>query len=603
MCGFFGIIFEEDRDDLGKIMVKAGSRLSYRGYDTSGVVAIDKSGNFDLRKDKGKIDEVEDELKLSEVRGNRGIIQLRWATYGVPCQRNAQPHHDCKKEIFGAHNGNILNTPELRENLKNSGHVLQGENDGELIPHLIEKYLSEDISFIDSIENTIDDLDGDYAFITAGIHEDAMWSVKKGSSLFLGKGDGFVCVSSDLASILDNTRQIITLRDGELVKFTPTSFNIIDLETGKKMDRETEKTTLTVEEIEKGSYDHFMIKEINEMPQRAREHINLLTKHQSYRKASELLSKGQRTFITGAGTSFHAALLGKYYLSCIAGTLLNHSFASEFEQLYSNTLQDDDLLIAVSQSGETKDVKNVLDIFREKGGRSVIAMVNTIGSTIALNSDLVLPINSQLEVSVPATKTFINQAISFLYLACRIAELRGIEPPDINFPSIPEILKKSIENGDKEIEPLIDILNKEREFYILGFGLTYPSALECALKVKEVVYSHVEGMYSGEFKHGPLSIVQEGYPVVFITTLEDKHFVLSHINEIKTRDGLIITISPEDDELREESDIKIDIPVENRFLVPISATVYGQILSYRMSTKKGIDPDYPRNISKTITVD
>lgn len=603
MCGFFGIIFEEDREDMGKILLRAGRRLSYRGYDTSGVLAIDSDKNFDLRKDKGKVDEVEEELKLSEVRGNRGIIQLRWATYGIPCRRNAQPHHDCNKEIFGAHNGNILNTPELQEKLKQNGHKLQGENDGELIPHLIEEKLPEEGSFSSAIFASIEELEGDYAFIATSILDGEMWAAKKGSSLFLGQGDGFVCVSSDLTAILDNTRQIITLRDGELISFNPRGYTIMDIDTGTHLNRETEKTTLTVEEIEKGSYDHFMVKEIYETPGRAKSHIKLIENHTSYKKAAELLTQDRRVFITGAGTSFHAALLGKYYCSSIAGVLLNDSFASEFAPLYSNTLKNDDILIAVSQSGETKDVKNVLDEFRRKGGNRVIGMVNNIGSTIALNSDIVLPINSNLEVSVPATKTFTNQSIAFLYLAKRMAELKGIDVPDLKLTEIPDILQKSIDRAEECSDSLVDKLSGQDEFYILGFGFTYPAALEASLKIKEVVYNHVEGMYSGEFKHGPLSIVQEGYPIIFITTLEGKHFVLSHINEVKTRDGLIITIAPDDDELREASDIFISLPVKDKYLVPISATIYAQVFSYRMSISRGIDPDFPRNISKTITVD
>ena len=603
MCGFFGIVYEQDKDNLGSILVRAGKRLSYRGYDASGVVGIGSDCSFDLRKDKGRIEEVEERLHLSEVKGSRGIIQLRWATYGIPSKENAQPHYDCTKRVFSAHNGNILNTPELREKLINDNHTLQGENDGEVIPHLIEDGLAEGKSFTDAVMGCVRSLNGDYAFVTTSLDEDGMWVVKKGSSLFLGIGKGSVCVSSDLTAILDNTREIVTLRDNELIHFTNSGFTVEDIETGEIVNRETKRITLSVEEVEKGSFEHFMLKEIYETPAKARSHLRLLKNHPSYEEAAKLISQAQRIFITGAGTSYHASLLGKYYCAEIAGVLLNNSFASEFSSLYSNILKQGDVLIVVSQSGETKDVKNVLNEFRDKGGDKVIGMVNNIGSTIALHSDIVLPINSQLEVSVPATKTFTNQALSFLYLANKVAELKGKVSQELDFSFIEGMIQDSIEKGEKEVSRLLDQLTGRKEFYILGFGLTYPAALEASLKIKEVVYMHIEGMYSGEFKHGPLSIVEQGYPVIFITTAEDKHFVLSHINEVKTRNGFIITIAPLDEELSLASDIFIPLPVSNPYLVPISATIYAQILSYRMSVSLGINPDFPRNISKTITVD
>ncbi len=603
MCGFFGVIYKDKNIGMGEVLLKAGKRLSYRGYDTSGVAVISDTGNFEIRKDAGKIEEVSDKLNFTELSGKRGIIQLRWATFGVPEKRNAQPHTDCTGNLIGAHNGNIINTPALRLRLISTGHRLKGENDGEIILHIIEDYLKVDNDMINAIVLSAKDLEGDFAFIVTKVDEDKMFVVKKGSSLFLGVGEDFICASSDLASILDLTKKIVVMKDNEFAEFGNDYFIVRDLLSGKVLDREPTETELDISTVEKGSYPHFMLKEIHESPSKAKALIGLLSGNTVYEEGVDLINASPRIFITGAGTSYHSALLGTYYFSNIAKKTINISFASEFRELYASVLEDDDLLIVVSQSGETKDVKNVCDLFREQSGGRIISVVNNLGSTIALMGDLVLPIASDIEISVPATKTFINQSLLFLYLSMLSGKKRFIDIPYIPFESIPEILNDSIEKFEEMAEEVLSYIYSYKDFYVLGYGITYPTALEGALKIKEVVYVHAEGMYSGEFKHGPLSIVEDKYPVFFVSTVEDKHFVLSHINEVKTRLGRIITVAPDDNELRKISDIFIPIPTKNRYIVPISATIFFQILAYKFGVKKGIDPDFPKNISKTITVD
>ncbi len=605
MCGFFAIVFDKENKEMGKILTKAGRRLSYRGYDTSGVVVLDDKGNFDLRKDVGKIDEVAHRMNFHELSGKRGIVQLRWATFGYPSPENAQPHADCDELIFGAHNGNVVNTHSLREKLIKEGHKFRGENDGELLVHVVEKYWKREGNMVAAIMKAAHDLEGDYACVLTERYGEKMYAVKKGSSLFLGVGDGFICVSSDLPAILDHTRHILPLEDGEFVEFGPDNFILRDLETGEVIWKEPQHTDMEVKEAEKEGYPHFMIKEIEESPKKAEELLHLLPSHPSYEEAVDLINATEKIYITGAGTSYHAALLGVYYFSKIAKKPLLISFASEFAELHGPVLEDQDLLLVVSQSGETKDVKNVLDYFREHSKGKVIGIVNVLGSTIALKSDLVLPIASDIEISVPATKTFINQVTVFLYLSLLSAKKRMIPSPagfDI-LELVPGVVKESIGIAKEKVSEVIDAIKDIKEFYILGYGITYPAALEGSLKVKEVVYVHSEGMYSGEFKHGPLSIVEDGYPVFFITTREDRHMVLSHMNEVKTRRGKIITVAPPDPELERISDIYIPLPTSNYFLIPISATVFFQVLAYNLGVLKGIDPDHPRNISKTITVD
>jgi len=603
MCGFFGIIFDEENNNLGSILFNAGIRLSYRGYDTSGVAIVDKDNKFLIKKDVGRIEEVGEKYKFKELKGKKGIIQLRWATFGIPSIKNAQPHKDCEAKLLGAHNGNIINTPKLRLRLIESGHKLEGENDGEVILHIVEDYLKITKDLKEAIILSAKELEGDYAFIITEVSSNRMFGVKNGSSLFFGKGEDFSCLSSDLASILDLTKDILILNDREMIEFGNDYYLLRNLDNGEEIKRDITRTDIDIKKAEKGNFPHFMIKEIYESPEKVSSLIGILSSNVVYDEAVDLINSSQNIYITGAGTSYHASLLGTYYFSLIANKLLNISFASDFGVFFSPLIEDDDILIAVSQSGETKDVKNVCDTFRKRTKGKIISVVNNIGSTIALNSDLVLPIVSDIEISVPATKTFINQSVLFLYLSILSAKKRFLKIPDLYFEEIPEILKKTIEISEEYSDKAIDYLKDKNDFYILGYGLTYPAALEGALKIKEVVYLHSEGMYSGEFKHGPLSIVEKDYPVFFISTIEDKFFVLSHINEVKTRLGNIITIAPEDDDFKRESTLFVPIPTRNPYLVPILGTIFFQILAYKLGVSKGIDPDYPKNISKTITVD
>ena len=601
MCGFFSIIFDEDKEELGEILTRAGYRLSYRGYDTVGIGYVTKSGNFEIRKSPGKIHKVEKELNFREVKGYKGTIQLRWATYGRPSFENAQPHFDCKKSLIGAHNGNIVNSPFLREELISKGHNFLGENDGETLVHVIEEKLKSSNSMKKAIFSAFRQMRGDYAFSITKIDEEKFFAVKKGSSLFLGVGENFIAVSSDLVALLDLTRNIVTLNDGEMVEFGHNYYKIYDLITNEKLQREPVHNDLRIEEAEKGEYPHFMLKEINESPEKARNLINFLKDFTEENIIAKTILKANKKFIIGSGTSLHAALMGSFYFSRISQELFIPVPASEFGERYGPVLAEGDLLFAVTQSGETKDVKNAIDVFDGKG--PLLGLINVLGSSIALKCDYVVPVLSDVEISVPATKTFVNQVIALLHLSLKLAELKGITPPDLDFEEVPPLLVEALKISERYKEKIIEALYSWGDFYVLGYGMTYPIALEGALKIKEVVYVHAEGMYSSEFKHGPLSIVEKDYPVIFLSTKEDKDMILSHINEVKCREGKIITIAPPDEELQRESDIFVPLPDVNQFLVPILAVIPMQIVAYYMSIRKGIDPDFPKNISKTLTVD
>lgn len=604
MCGFFAIAYKDHKDDLGKVLVNAGKRLSYRGYDSVGAASFDGHGGFKLRKGVGRIEEVAEKLKFEKFKGKRGMLQLRWATFGPPCVKNAQPHTDCSNYLVGAHNGNIVNSPFLAQELKSKGHQIKGENDGEILVHEIEEFLKKEKNLKNAILSGVKELRGDYACVITARDDDKFYAVKNGASLFLGKGKDFICISSDLISILDLTRDVVMLDDGELVEFNWKEYRVSRLSDGKEKKKSFKRVDITPSNVEKGGYAHFMLKEIEESPKKAQELLHLLSWHPSVSEFSHLLSQATHPYLVGAGTSFHAGMLGAYYFNKIAGKVVLPSFAAEFVERFGVGVKREDIVIGITQSGETKDVKNVLD-FCKKKRIPFYAIVNVIGSTIARKSRGFLPIACDTEISVPATKTFINQVITLLWLSIKVAKLNNKKPPlkEKTLEKIPKLLTQTINETKRKAKQFARILMEYNDLYCVGYGITYPIALEGALKVKEVTYAHCEGMYSSEFKHGPLSIVTPGYPVIFVTTEKDKDMVLSHINEVKTRGGRILTIGPQDEELKERSNFYIEIPKCNYYIFPILSVIPLQLAAYFMSVRKNLNPDFPRNLSKTLTVD
>lgn len=598
MCGIFGVVFDREREDLGQILVNAARSLTYRGYDSVGCAAVDAAGRIELLKDVGRVEVVDEKYSLRSLRGNRGLVQLRWATFGVPAQRNAQPHFDCDKDLIGAHNGNVINTISLREEFIEQGHTMRGENDGEIVVHAVERHFDQTGNLKEAIIAAAQDLRGDYAYVITHQAENAVYAVKMGSSLYLGVGDGFHCASSDLPSILELTSNIVLLKDGEFVRFDASSYQIFDIHTGQAIPREAEVSPYSKEVAHKGGYAHFMIKEISEQPEKCRNLLHYLAESKELPYFSSIIQNAPRVFLVGSGTSFHACLVGSYYFNKLGKKSAFPVPAGAFIEQYGNSLGPDDAVLCVSQSGETKDVINVLNFLEEKNLGRILAFVNVLGSTLSLRSQSYLPIVSDLEISVPATKTFINQLVLFLVTA---NQMSGEKRPQLEL--LPELLARTIE----ELLPKVKLLARELlafdDFYCLGYGITHGIAYEGALKIKEVVYNHCEGAYSSEFKHGPLAIVYPGYPVIFISTAEDAAMVISHINEVSCREGRVITISPHHSLLEKYSSQLLSLPTDDYFLVPIAATIPLQLLAYFMSTGKGIDPDFPRNISKTLTVD
>jgi glucosamine--fructose-6-phosphate aminotransferase (isomerizing) len=599
MCGIFGIITDQEQA-LGPILIEAGKRLAYRGYDSVGCATVAADGTIDLRKGVGRIEDVSAELDFPAMRGYRGITQLRWATFGAPSHENAQPHLDSDGDLVGAHNGNVVNNVQMRELFLREGLTVRGTNDGETCVHAVERHLNRNGGdMLAAIRAAYDDLEGDYAFVIARREEQRLYAIKKGSGLVAGLGEGQTCVSSDLPSILPITRRILRIRDGEIVVLTPGAVELYDVHDGVRIEREEEWYDGPIEVAEKGGYPHFMRKEIHEQPVVAGELLHLLNSSPHVgRLLDALTSTGDRpVYLVGCGTSYHACLLGAYYFNQIAGRLAVPVLGPQFIEEYGQSAGVGDTAVFVSQSGETKDLLNAVKVMRQRGGR-VLGVLNVLGSTLMHTSDVYLPLACGYEISVPATKTFVNQAVLFLYLAYRLAgrDTAGLK-------SLAGLLERTIEATDGSAQQVAAYLNTWNDMYYLGYGLTHPIALEGALKLKEITYAHCEGIFSSEFKHGPLSAVHDGYPVLFITAPGDEMMMINHVNEVTTRGGRAIALAAEHPALRANVDDYLVIPAADRFLSPILLTLPAQLIAYHMSVARGIDPDFPRNLSKTLTVD
>lgn len=604
MCGIFGIIFKDHKQDLGKILLQAGRKLTYRGYDSVGMAAFTHD-SVELEKDVGEIEEVNKKCHFENLKGYKGIVQLRWATFGPPSKANSQPHFDCMKNMVGAHNGNIVNTKELIVELEKKGHVFRGENDGEVVVHVVEEAHKHKKDMKSAIHKADTVLKGDYAYVITEKNSDKMYCVKKYSSLHLGVGDGFICCSSDLPSIIPFTDLIVPIYDGEYVEYTFDDYQVRKLSSGKKVERAPYRCLLDVEQAQKGKFPHFMLKEIHEQPEKAQALINFLCESSQADEFCDGLKGENRIYLIGSGSSYNACVLGAYYLNKTPGIEAIPIIAGSFKEFFSQGDYSRGAYILVSQSGETKDVVTVLNHLEERKASKIFAVVNVLGSSLQLRVKNHLPLLSNIEISVPATKTFVNQVIIFLYLFMKLSESKGKKNIILerDFKEIPSLIEMTLSQTLTQCQQIAPLLAQKAYLYYLGYGISYGACLEAALKMKEITYIPCEGMYSSEFKHGPLAIIEKDDWVLFLSTIEDVYMTISHINEVSCRGGKICTISPPDDSLAINSNKLITLPSKNFFLSPLLSVIVTQQIAYYVSQEKGINPDQPRNISKTLTVD
>jgi len=475
--------------------------------------------------------------------------------------------------------------------------TVRSQNDGESCVHAVERYVRKGYEFLDAIRLAYGDLAGDYAFVIGRADDDQLYAIKKGSGLVVGLGEGFTCVSSDLPSILPLTRRIVRIQDGEIIRLWADRVELRSVKDGKIIPREPEIVTESMDAVQKGGYAHFMLKEIHEQAQVAREVLHMLEGSREVETVLAKMRSARHLYFIGCGTSYHACLAGAVYFAQLAGRTVLPVLAPQFIPQYAPSVNHEDVGVFVSQSGETKDVLNALQI-AEGRGMTALGLANVIGSALTKATSCWLPLCCGYEISVPATKTFTNQMVTFLYLAYRMA---GLDTGEL--ARIPELMENTLEVVAKQVQTLAEAINPWSDLYCLGYGATLPIALEGALKLKEITYAHCEGMLSTEFKHGPLSAVSQGYPVLFITGPQDVPLIVSGINEVTCRGGRAIVIAEQDTRLDAHASDLIILPKSGPSIAPLLAVLPLQLLSYHMSVARGYDPDFPRNLSKTLTVD
>ncbi len=596
MCGIFGIVYASERP-LGEVLTGAATRLAYRGYDSVGAAAVSAGGAIDLRKDVGRVEDVSEKLAFSELSGLRGITQLRWATFGAPSVANAQPHLDSDGVLVGAHNGNVVNNAELRREFKAEGMKVRGTNDGESCVHAVERHVKRGLALPEALRAAYDDLAGDFAFVISDRESNRLVAVKKGSGLVVGIGEGFTCCSSDLPSILPLTRRVIPVEDGEMAVLEPDAVRLYHVADGSEVIRPAKTIKDDMGASEKGGYPHFMLKEIHEQPATARELLHLLEASEYLPRMVEAFRQADRIFLVGAGSSYHACLIGSAFWARLAGKLAIPVLPQQFSEQYGPALRAGDVALYVSQSGETKDVLNAIN-YATPEGVLPLGLVNVLGSTMTRKVQVYLPLACGWEISVPATKTYTNQVIALIALAAAVAG-QPIEELD----AAPTWIERAISRTDEPMHALAEQFVRCDRLFILGYGLGHGVAREGALKCKEVTGLPCEGIFSSEFKHGPLAMVQEDTPVFFTAPPSGAEMLTNHVTEVTARGGHATVLAAEHKGLHAEASQFIPLPVGSDLEYAIVGAVPFQLLAYHLSVAKRMDPDYPRNLSKTLTVD
>ncbi|AAL80281.1 glutamine--fructose-6-phosphate aminotransferase [Pyrococcus furiosus DSM 3638] len=598
MCGIIGYIGPRR---ASPILVEGLKRLEYRGYDSAGIAVLNE-GRIEIRKGAGKIDELVGKLKFQEIPGNIGIGHTRWATHGVPNDINAHPHTDCTGKIVVVHNGIVENFHELKEELLKKGHVFRSDTDTELIAHLIEENLRIIKNFEDAFRMALLRLKGSYALVVLFADDpERLYIARKDSPLIIGIGNGEMFVASDIPAFLAYTNKAVFLDDGEYGIVSRYEFIVKDIVTGFPKIKDVVTISWTLEMAEKGGFDHFMLKEIYEQPRAIKDAIygNI----EAIKEVAEVVSNYDKIIMIGMGTSYHAALVGKYLFQRFTKTPVIVEEASEFRYEYEDIIDKDTLVVAITQSGETADTVAGIKLAKNKGAK-VLGIVNVVGSLATRIADITLYTHAGPEIGVAATKTYTTQLMVLTLLAMELGKKIGTDVSEIEniLPRLPEIIDSALGLNEKIKGIAKNILPKHDLFYI-GRGINVPTALEGALKIKEIAYVHAEGLSAGELKHGPLALIEEGVPVISIAP-SGKTFekMLSNIEEAKARGGYIISLG-DDIRLSEISDEWIRLPKLPEEITPIVYIVPLQLLAYHLAVLRGNNPDRPRNLAKSVTVE
>ncbi len=608
MCGIFGCIMKEG--NAAPLIHASLKRLEYRGYDSVGVATI-QDGKIYVKKDQGKIDDVHRILNLDDLPGNMGIGHTRWATHGAPLKVNAHPHSDCTGHIVVVHNGIIENFSELKLELENSGHKFVSKTDTEVIAHLIEENLEKNpkLDLANAVLEAVKKLDGSYAIAVISTREpDKIICARNESPLVLGVSENAVYCASDIPAFLPVTNKAVLINDGELVILSSTGCEIRKINDFSAVAREPEIVDWTPEMAVKQGYPHFMIKEIHEQPATLR---NTLRMQEHYLDLiSTFLDRAQEVFLVACGTSYHACLAASYMFSKLAFLPTYPVYASEFTEQHGKSVNIDSTILAVSQSGETADTLAAVTCAQQRAA-TILGLTNVIGSTLTRVSRVYVGQQSGPEIGVAATKTFTSQLSVLAQLALRLSKKRGKisqdEMDDIaeRLEKLPDIVENIIRTQEEKVKQLAKKYKDAKVFFFLGRGVSTATAYEGRLKLMEIAYVPSIAFPAGESKHGPISLIEPGFPVVFICAKDGAHKTLiGNIMEMKARGASIIAIVEEgDEEVKALSDDYVEVPKGiPEILSPIPFAIPLQLLAYYIALEKGLNPDMPRNLAKSVTV-
>lgn len=588
MCGIIGYIGNQN---VAPILLNGLKRLEYRGYDSAGIATL--GSGFHIKKDVGKVNEIHQKLNILDTPGTLGVAHTRWATHGGVTKENAHPHTDCEERIAVVHNGIVENYQELKRSLISSGHKFRSQTDTEVISHLIEEIMKKGKNFHDATASALRSLEGSYAVLILDRNERKLIAARKGSPLVLGVTDSGYFVASDIPAFIEYTKNVVYMHDFDLVLLTDNGFKVFNLMENREVERKVDTVDWDIHQAEKGEFEHFMLKEISEQVdtiQRAAQQNKELIDH-----VVKEIKKAHGIFFVAAGSSYHACLAASYIMSKVSKLHINVVLASEFPH-YEHYLTDKTLIVAVSQSGETADVLEAVKAAKTKKSK-VISLVNVVGSSLTRTSDLFLNINAGPEICVLSTKTYTAQLALFTLLSYALTEKYDEGKRKLTY-LWNEIYHLTSASTREKIKELADKLKDKEHIFLIGRSLQYATALEAALKIKEVSYIHAEALAGGELKHGTIALIENGTPCIVFVSEENEKEILSNAMEIKSRGGYIIGVSPKNNEI---FDFWMKVP-EAKNENPIVQIIPIQILAYQLAVLRGLDPDRPRNLAKSVTV-
>jgi glucosamine--fructose-6-phosphate aminotransferase (isomerizing) len=622
VCGIVGYIGPKK---VVPVILDGLRRLEYRGYDSAGIAVVTQDGKLEIRRASGKLHNLEESLRLSPIDGIYGIGHTRWATHGRPTEQNAHPHRDCTGEIVVVHNGIIENYAELKHKLIAEGHKFVTETDTEVIAHLVEKHFNESGGPLEeAVRRTVRQLTGVYALAILSTRDlNKIVAARQGPPAVIGLGQNEYFVASDIPAILYHTRDVFFMADGDLAVLTPQGVRLMDFD-GRPIERPVQHVTWDPIMAEKGGFKHFMQKEIFEQPRAVRETLLGRMSLDSGRVFLDEMDISEKEFqefrnlkIIACGTSWHAALAGKFMIERLARVPVEVDYGSEFR--YRDPLIDaNTLAICISQSGETADTLAAQREAKQKGAKT-LAICNVVGSMLTREATGTLLTHAGPEIGVASTKAFTAQLTALMLVALYLGQVRGRLSTETSKKLLLELTRmphrmETVLRGDEA--GVFEVLAREffrySDFLFLGRGIHYPIALEGALKLKEISYIHAEGYPAGEMKHGPNALIDQNLPVVVIATRDESDPAsmtryeksVSNIKEVKARDGIVISVVTEgDQQAREASDHVIEIPCAPEVMVPILEIIPLQLLAYHIAVRRGCDVDQPRNLAKSVTVE